>query len=116
MFQKLRFPQNKKVRNVSQILNLKDGGSKLRQIVQSLRASKEECEVQNEEGQTVAVVLPMERYKSYQTYLRQREADFAVLDEIAEDLKDYDPDFIERQIDKAVAEVKAQAKIKQQAD
>jgi PHD/YefM family antitoxin component YafN of YafNO toxin-antitoxin module len=91
-------------------MNIEDVGSKFSQLVQSLRSSKEACEVTDEAGQTVAVVLPVERYESYQTYQRQREKDFAVLDKIDEDLKDYDPGFIESQIEKAVDEVKAEAK------
>ncbi len=54
-------------------------------------------------------MMPIERYESYQAYLKQKEKNFAILDTVAEDLKNYEPDFIERQIEKAVQEVKAEA-------
>lgn len=110
-----RFTNKKKGRNMSQIMNIEDGGNKFSKIVQSLRSSNEECEVKDEAGQTVAVVLPASRYEDYQAYQRQREKDFAVLDEVADDLKDYDPDFIESQIEKAVTEVKAESNHARQA-
>ena len=92
---------------MSQILNLKDGGSKFRQMIQSIKGSNETCEVTDESGQTVAVVLPVERYESYQAYLRQREEDFAVFDDVAEAFKDVDPDDLQTQINQATDEVKA---------
>lgn len=94
---------------MSIVLKLQDAGGKFRQLVESFREKKEECIVQDEQDRPVAVVLPIERYESYQAYRRQREKDFAALDDVAEDLKDFDPDFLEAQIEKAVAEVKAEA-------
>ncbi len=94
---------------MSRVLNLKEVDNRLQKLVQSLRSSNEECEVKDERGDTVAVVLPVERYESYQAHQRRREANFAILDKVAEDLKDYDPDFIEGLIEKAEAEVKAEA-------
>ncbi len=100
---------------MSQTMKIKDAGSKFRRLIESFREKKEECVIQDEKDRPVAVVLPIERYESYQAYRRQRERDFAILDKVAEDFKDYDPDFIEGQIEKAVAEVKVEAKNKQQA-
>ncbi len=97
---------------MSQAINLKDAGSELRNLVQSIRSANEECEVKDDVGQTVAVVLPAERYESYQAYQRRRDANFAVLDRFAEKTKGYDPDFIEAQIEKAVEEVKAKSRAK----
>lgn len=97
---------------MSQAINLKDAGSKLRNLVQSLRSANEECEVKDDTGQTVAVVLPAERYESYQAYQRQREADFAVFDEIDEAFKDIDPEELQARIDQAAEEVKAEANAK----
>ena len=100
---------------MSQTIKLKDAGSKFQRLIESFQESKEECVIRDDKDRPVAVVLPIERYKSYRSYLRQRERDFAILDEVAGDLKDCDPDFIEGQIEKAVTEVKAEAKEKQQA-
>ena len=92
---------------MSQILKLQDTDSKFRQLVESFREKKEECIVRDEQDQPVAVVLPIENYESYQAYQRERERDFAIFDEVDERMKDYDPDFIESQIEKAVEEVEA---------
>ena len=75
------------------VLSLKDSDSKFRQIVQSLCSTDEACEIKNDQGQTVAVLLPTKRYASYQTYLRQKAEDFAVFDRILEE-KMTDPVFI----------------------
>ena len=85
------------------ILKLQDAG-KLRQLISSSSGKKEDCVIQDEQDRAVAVVLPIERYESYQAYLRQREKDFAIFDVIDEKMKDYDPDFIESQVEQAVAE------------
>ena len=100
---------------MAQILKLKDASAPWRKLIASLRTKPQEGIVKDEADQTVAVVLPIERYESYQAYLRQREEDFAVLDQVDEDLKDYDPDFIEAQIEKAVSEVKAESNEKRLA-
>ena len=55
---------------MAQVLNRKDSDNKFCQIVQSLCSTDEACEVKNDRGQTVAVLLPEERYASYQTYMR----------------------------------------------
>ena len=91
------------------ILKLQDAG-KLRQLISSSSGKKEDCVIQDEQDRAVAVVLPIERYESYQAYLRQREKDFAIFDVIDEKMKDYDPAFIESQVEQAVAEVKTEAK------
>ena len=83
------------------VLNLKEAGSKLQELVQSLRSSHEACEVRNEAGQMVAVVLPVERYRLYQ---QQWEKDFVTVDQIRDKMRDNDPDYVETQIVKAVAE------------
>ena len=83
------------------VLNLKEAGSKLQELVQSLRSSHEACEVRNEAGQMVAVVLPVERYRLYQ---QQWEKDFVAVDQIRDKMRDNDPDYVETQIVKAVAE------------
>ena len=77
------------------VLNLKEAGSKLQELVQSLRSSNEACEVRNEAGQMVAVVLPVERYRLYQ---QQWEEDFVAVDQIRDKMRDNDPDYVETQI------------------
>lgn len=103
-------PSQKRVSAMAQILKLKDASAPWRKLIASLRTKPQEGIVKDEADQTVAVVLPIERYETYQAYLRQREEDFAIFDEIDEKMKDFDPDFIEAQIEKAVAEVKAGVK------
>lgn len=95
---------------MSQTMKLKDTGGKFRRLIESFSQKKEACVIQDDQNQPVAVVLPIERYESYRAYQRQREADFSVFDRIDKKMKDYDPDFIDAQIDKAVAEVKANAR------
>ena len=95
---------------MSQVLNLERSDRKLRRLIESFREKQEECVIQDEQERPVAVLLPIDRYESYQAYLRQREKDFAVFDRIDAKMKDYDPDFIEAQVEKAVAEVKTQGK------
>ena len=73
------------------VLNLKEAGSKLQELVQSLRSSNEACEVRNEKGQMVAVVLPVERYRLYQ---QEWEKDFVAVDRIRDKMRDNDPDSV----------------------
>ena len=92
---------------MSQVLKLKDAGSKLRQVVESLRKKKEEYILQNDQDEAVAVVMPIESYEFYQAYLREREADFAIFDRVAEAFEDVDPEELQAKIDQATEEVKA---------
>ena len=91
---------------MSQILKLKDTDNTFRRLVESSRQNGEECFVQDERGDSVAVVLPMELYRLYQ---QEWEEDFADVDRVREKMKHYDPEFVEGQIAKAIAEVKAES-------
>ncbi len=91
---------------MSQVFNLKEAGSKFRELVQSLRSSNEACEVRNEKGQMVAVVLPAERYRLYQ---QEWEKDFVAVDRIRDKMRDNDPDYVETQIVNAVSEIKGKS-------
>jgi len=99
----------KKVWNMSQVLSLEKADRKLRRLIESFREQQEECVIQDEQERPVAVVLPIDRYESYRAYLRQRKEDFTVFDRIDVKMKGHGPDFIEVQIEKAVAEAKAKA-------
>ncbi len=57
-----------------QILKLQDAGDKFREVIKSICETKEECIIQDEQGRPVAVILPYERYESFQIYQRQTEA------------------------------------------
>ena len=92
------------------MIQLQNSDKTLRRMVETCRNQNEECVIQDNQNRPVAVMMPIERYKSYQAYLKQKEKNFAILDTVAEDLKNYEPDFIENQIEKAVQEVKAKAK------
>ncbi len=92
---------------MAQMIQLQNSDKALRRMVETCRNQNEECVIQDNQNRPVAVMMPIERYKSYQAYLKQKEKNFAILDTVAEDLKNYEPDFIENQIEKAVQEVKA---------
>ena len=92
---------------MAQMIQLQNSDETLRQMVETCRNQNEECVIQDNQNRPVAVMMPIERYESYQAYLKQKEKNFAILDTVAEDLKNYEPDFIENQIEKAVHEVKA---------
>lgn len=94
---------------MAQMIQLQNSDESLRQMTETCRNQNEECVIQDNQNRPIAVMMPIERYESYQAYLKQRQKNFAILDTVAEDLKNYEPDFIERQIEKAVQEVKAQA-------
>ena len=95
---------------MAQMIQLQNSDKSLRRMVETCRNQNEECVIQDNQNRPVAVMMPIERYESYQAYLKQKKKNFAILDTVAEDLKHYEPDFIERQIEKAVQEVKADAK------
>ncbi len=95
---------------MAQMIQLQNSDKTLRRMVETCRNQNEECVIQDNQNRPVAVMMPIERYESYQAYLKQKKKNFAILDTVAEDLKNYEPDFIERQIEKAVQEVKADAK------
>ena len=95
---------------MAQLVQLQNSDKSLRRMVETCRNQNEECVIQDNQNRPVAVMMPIERYESYQAYLEQKEKNFAILDTVAEDLKNYEPDFIENQIEKAVHEVKSEAK------
>ena len=95
---------------MAQMIQLQNSDKTLRRMVETCRNQNEECVIQDNQNRPVAVMMPIERYESYQAYLKQKKKNFAILDTVAEDLKNYEPDFIESQIEKAVQEVKADAK------
>ena len=92
---------------MAQMIQLQNSDETLRRMVETCRNQNEECVIQDNQNRPVAVMMPIESYESSQAYLKQKEKNFAILDTVAEDLKNYEPDFIERQIEKAVHEVKA---------
>ncbi len=95
---------------MAQMIQLQNSDKTLRRMVETCRNQNEECVIQDNQNRPVAVMMPIERYESYQAYLKKKKKNFAILDTVAEDLKNYEPDFIESQIEKAVQEVKADAK------
>ncbi len=96
---------------MSQVINLKEAGSRLRQLVQSLRSSNEECEVKDEQGQTVAVILSADQYALFQ---KGWDEDFKVFHDVAEDLKGYSAEELQARVDQAVEEVKGQPRTARQ--
>lgn len=86
------------------ILKLQDAGSTWRQFITSLRSKPQKAIIQDEQNRDLGVVLPMEEYLLYQ---QEWEKDFAVVDRIQKKMKNYNSEYVEQQIEKAVAEVKA---------
>jgi len=105
---------NERAGIMARILKLKDASEAWRKLIETFRDEPQEGIVRDEDDQTVAVVVPPEQYASYQNYLSQREEDFAILDEIAEKMKNYDPEEIQARIDQAVEEVKAKSRPQRQ--
>jgi hypothetical protein len=89
---------------MSQTLKLRDADTKVREFINACRTANEECVIQDEDNQTVAVVVPKEMYQLYQ---QEWEKGFAAVDRIREKMKGFDPDEIQANIDLAVEEVKA---------
>jgi hypothetical protein len=94
---------------MAQTLKLKDTDRPIRDFFNAYRTATEECVIQDDDNQPVAVVLPMELYRLYQD---EWEKDFAVVDRIREKTKGFDPAEIQTRIDQAVEEVKAESRAK----
>ncbi len=84
---------------MSQTLKLRDADRKVRELIDACRTANEECLIQDEDDQTVAVVVPKELYQLYQ---QEWESDFAAVDRIREKMNTYDSDEIQARIDQAV--------------
>ena len=97
---------NERTGIMSKILKLKDAGQSWRKLIETFRDEPQEGIVQDEDNQAVAVVLPMELYQLYQ---QERAKDFAVFQDVREDLKGYSDEQLQTRIDQAVDEVKAKA-------
>ena len=89
---------------MAEILKLQDAGRTWRQFITSLRTKPQKAIIQDEQNRDLGVVLPMEEYLLYE---QEREKDFAVVDRIQKKMKGYNSEYVEKQIEKAVTEVKA---------
>ena len=85
------------------ILKLQDASSTWRRFITGLRTKPQKAIIQDEQNRDLGVVLPMEEYLLYE---QEWEKDFAVVDRIQEKMKGYNSEYVEKQIEKAVAEVK----------
>ena len=72
---------------MAQMIQLQNSDEALRRMVEVCRNQNEECVIQDNQNRPVAVMMPIERYESYQAYLKQRQKNFAILDAVAEDLR-----------------------------
>lgn len=84
---------------MAQSLKLKDTDRPIRDFFNAYRTTNEECVIQDDDNQPVAVVLPMELYRLYQA---EWEKDFAVVDRIREKTKGFDPEEVQARVDQAV--------------
>jgi hypothetical protein len=100
---------------MAQILKLKDASAPWRKLIDAFRDEPQEGVVQDENNQVVAAVLPAQQYEAYQAYLRRREQNFGIIDQVREKMKGYDPAKIQADIDQAVEEVKAKYRADSQA-
>ena len=96
---------------MASILKLKDASPPWRKLIRALRTKPQEGLIKDDDDQFVAIVLPVTEYEGYQRYqdLQAAAADEAIFDEIAQTMKGYDPNYIEEQIEQAVAAMKAAA-------
>ena len=107
----LKTLKNAEKPTMSQTLKLRDADQKVREFINACRTANEEYVIQDDDDQTVAVVVPKEMYQLYQ---QEWEKDFAVVDRIREKMKGFDPDEIQASIDQAVEEVKAISRAKRE--
>ena len=92
-------------------LKLRDAADiNIREFINKFRASNEEYVIQDDDDETVAVMMPAGQYEMFRSYQRRREQNFAVIDRIREKMKDVDPDELQARIDQAVEEVKAKGR------
>ena len=89
---------------MAEILKLQDAGSSWRQFITGLRTKPRKAIIKDEHDRNIGVVLPMEEFLLYE---QEWEKDFAPVDRIREKMKDCNPEYVEQQIGRAVAEVKA---------
>lgn len=92
-------------------LKLRDADINVREFINACRAANEEYVVQDDDDETVAVVVPKDMYQLYQ---QEWEKKFAVVDRIREKMKGFDPDEIQARIDLAVEEVKAKSRARRE--
>ena len=95
---------------MSQTLKLRDADQKVREFINACRTANEEYVIQDDDDQTVAVMMPADQYETFRSYQRRRKQNFAVLDRIAAKTKGLDPEFIESKIEQAVEEVKTKSR------
>ena len=86
---------------MAQVINIKDADNTLRELVQSLRIANETGEDKDETGHTVAFVVPTELYR------QKWEEDFIAVDRLREKMRDNDPNEVEKLIEKAREDLKA---------
>ena len=100
---------------MASILKLKDASLPWRELIVDLRTRAQEGIIKDDADQTVAILLPVADYEGYRRYQQLQEADDddAIFDEIDATTKGYDPNYIEEQIEKAVAAMKAEANAQQ---
>ena len=84
---------------MAQTLKLKDTDRPIRDFFKAYRTINEECVIQDDDNQPLAVVLPMDLYRLYQ---EEWEKDFAVVDRIREKTKGFKPEAIQARIDQAL--------------
>jgi hypothetical protein len=89
---------------MAQILKLKDASAPWRKLIDAFREDPQEGVVQDENDETVAVILPRPLYQLYQ---QQRAKDFEVFKDVRKDLQDYSDEELQERIDLSIAEVKA---------
>lgn len=56
---------------MSQVINLKDAGSEFQMLLQALHSSNEQCEINNEQGDTVAIILSADRFSLFRKQMER---------------------------------------------
>lgn len=95
-------------------MTVSEAGTKLALVVDQVSKTRTRVVVE-EDGVPVAAVVSTRDLDRLDRFDAEREADFAIIDEIGAAFRDVDPDEIERETANALAEVRAEMRVERDA-
>jgi len=95
-------------------MTVSEAGTKLALVVDQVSKTRTRVVVE-EDGVPVAAVVSTRDLDRLDRFDAERDADFAIFDEIGAAFRDVDPDEIERETAKALAEVRAEMRAERDA-
>ncbi len=98
---------------VTQTMDATDADPTFRDMVGRVSRGEERVIVQLD-GRTVAAVVSSAELARFEAYERRRAADFAILDEIGAAFADVSAEEIEREVARALAEVRKEARVERE--